>query len=247
MKGSRRLARRAVVGALAVLTAVALALGLGTLVPRAGDAFVTSGPGQHEIVVLANAIHTDIALPATPEILERFAFLREAGLPLDRSDVGAILVGWGGRVFYTQTPTWGDLTASAVLASATRDRSVMHVALAPELDPDAPQARRLVLSDAAYAALLAFIEASFTRDEGGVEILLADAGYTPCGRRAFPREAGRRCRRAFSGRCRRAEAGQSASASRCSMSSSDSPKWWPISWIRTWLTIVPSDSSCSAQ
>lgn len=179
MKSGRRPVRRAAAGALAVFAAIAMALVLGTLVPRAGDASVAGGTGRHEIVVLANAIHTDIALPATPEILERFAFLREAGLPLDRPDVGAILVGWGGRTFYTQTPTWSDLTASAVLASATRDRSVLHVALAPTLDPTLPRARRLVLSDAAYAALLAFIEASFTRDEAGGEIHLPDAGYSP--------------------------------------------------------------------
>jgi hypothetical protein len=32
-----------------------------------------------------------------------------------------------------------------------------------------------------------------------------------------------------------------------SISSSDRPKWWPISWISTWVMISPSVSSFSAQ
>src|SRR5882724_12988112 len=36
-------------------------------------------------------------------------------------------------------------------------------------------------------------------------------------------------------------------ASSASMSSSDSPKWWPISCTSTWVMIAPSVSSCSAQ
>src|SRR5262245_31236047 len=36
-------------------------------------------------------------------------------------------------------------------------------------------------------------------------------------------------------------------ASIASMSSSDSPKWCPISCTRTWVTISPRVSSCSAQ
>ena len=41
--------------------------------------------------------------------------------------------------------------------------------------------------------------------------------------------------------------GYSASSSSFSMSSSDRPKWWPISWISTWVTMSPSVSSFSAQ
>src|SRR5437762_1050084 len=40
---------------------------------------------------------------------------------------------------------------------------------------------------------------------------------------------------------------QSAAASIPSMSSSDNPKWWPISCTSTCVMMVPSVSSCSAQ
>ena len=36
-------------------------------------------------------------------------------------------------------------------------------------------------------------------------------------------------------------------ASMPAMSASDSPTWWPISWISTWATRWPRVSSCSAQ
>ena len=39
----------------------------------------------------------------------------------------------------------------------------------------------------------------------------------------------------------------SACASIASMSSSDRPKWWPISWTNTWAMTAPSASSWSLQ
>src|SRR4029453_6984609 len=40
---------------------------------------------------------------------------------------------------------------------------------------------------------------------------------------------------------------QSTAASIAAMSSSERPKWWPISCTSTWVMMAPSDSSCSAQ
>ena len=40
---------------------------------------------------------------------------------------------------------------------------------------------------------------------------------------------------------------QPAASSIAAMSSSERPKWWPISCTSTWVMIVPSASSCSAQ
>src|SRR5687768_9415496 len=109
-------------GLLTLLGAGLLALTLGVLVPVAGTpAASAAGGGQHRVLVLSNLIHTDIALPAEPAVRARFGFLAEAigvpdpdqpadsGLPLERADVGSVVVGWGGRSFYTATPTWADL------------------------------------------------------------------------------------------------------------------------------------------
>lgn len=174
----RRGAKRSAQAFAGLALAVALALLLGLLVPR-GVENVASGPGGNEIVLVANAIHTDIALPATPQVLERLRFLAEDGLPLDHPELGAILVGWGGREFYTRTPTWGDLTAGAAFASVTLDDSVLRFALAPVLPADLPGTRRLVLSDAQFEALLAFVEETLERDDAGRPVHVAGAGYSP--------------------------------------------------------------------
>src|SRR5205823_2703847 len=52
---------------------------------------------------------------------------------------------------------------------------------------------------------------------------------------AYPRAAGR------------ARGRYATSASIAAMSSSERPKWWPISCSSTWVTILPRVSSCSAQ
>lgn len=174
----RRGLTRSALAVAGLALALALALLLGALVPRAVRDVPTQ-PGRHEIVLLANPIHTDIALPATPEVLTRLGFLARDGLPLDHPELGTILVGWGGREFYTRTPTWGDLTPGAAFASVTLDDSVLRFALAPVLSPDLPGTRRLRLSDAQFEALLAFVEETLARGADGTPILVPGASYSP--------------------------------------------------------------------
>jgi uncharacterized protein (TIGR02117 family) len=172
-----RLLKRLALAALLLALGLSGALLAGTLVPRPA-APIPASFGAHEVMLVANPIHTDIALPASPEVLGRLGFLRDAGLTLDHPGVGTILIGWGGREFYTRTPTWGDLGARAVLASLTLDASVLHFSLAPPIEPGFPATRRIVLSDAQFEALLRFVEASLTRDASGRPIM-ASPGYGP--------------------------------------------------------------------
>jgi uncharacterized protein (TIGR02117 family) len=170
--------------AFAALTAfVTVVLGLmvlGLVVPRpAAVSFPPPGgaAGRHAIYLAANPIHTDILLPATPEVLERFAFLARDGLDLGHPALGTIVVGWGGRAFYTQTPTWGDLTANAVWRSATIDRSVLHVALGGRVEGDGAGLVRLDLGDAAFAALLEAVADSFEPGPDGAPQPIPNAAY----------------------------------------------------------------------
>ncbi|KQT52730.1 hypothetical protein ASG43_19860 [Aureimonas sp. Leaf454] len=147
--------RRGIAGFLGL---VVLSLALGTLVPRRPVHPTGGRPGHHRILVLANAIHTDIALPVDRAIRERFAFLEEAGLPVERAD--HLLIGRGGRSFYVETPNWSDLRPLPLLRSFTLDEAVMHVGLAGPI-ADGEAQRTILLDDAAFEALLAAIEASF--------------------------------------------------------------------------------------
>ncbi|MDE1994743.1 MAG: DUF2459 domain-containing protein, partial [Rhizobiaceae bacterium] len=91
---------------------VFLAVAGGTFVPRpifAPDKLFAAGqPTSQRIFVLSNPIHTDIAVPLTGETRERFAFLGDAGIPVNAPDAEWLIVGWGGRAFYLETPTWAD-------------------------------------------------------------------------------------------------------------------------------------------
>ncbi|MFD2238236.1 TIGR02117 family protein [Aureimonas populi] len=170
-------ARRSAGAFLALALMIALALALGLVVPRPVAA--PAAGGAHEIVLIANPIHTDIALPSTPPVLSRLRFLGAAGLPLDHPGLGHVLVGWGGREFYTRTPTWGELTPGAAFASVTLDDSVLRFELIPPLPADLGHTRRIVLSDAGLEALVTFIEATLARDEAGAPQVVEGAGYTP--------------------------------------------------------------------
>ncbi|KQT65780.1 MULTISPECIES: TIGR02117 family protein [unclassified Aureimonas] len=160
------------IGLAAAALTLALALALGTLIRLGPSGPPAQGSGAHHILVLANAIHTDIALPVDAALLARFAFLQAAGLPAERADW--LLVGRGGRSFYVETPTWSDLRPWPVVKSFTLDDAVMHVGLAGPLREEDKDTSAFTLDDAAYEALLSAIEESFAATTP-----IPGAGYGP--------------------------------------------------------------------
>lgn len=191
----RRRARRSIIllRSLAVaLLLFAASLALGTLLERPGverpgvaaaDGIAAGDPAAaattHRILLLKGPIHSDIALPADPQTRQSFAFLADAGLPASRPDVEWIIVGWGGRSFYTETPTWADLKPMPLLKTITGDASAMHVALAGPIDADHPDVRAFELTGTAYQRMVTAMLAGFTPgpDAGTVEI--AGKNYGP--------------------------------------------------------------------
>ena len=150
-----------------VFSLVFISLVLGVTVPRPlarSDAVLGETP--RPILVLSNPIHTDIAVPVDADLLSRFAFLRDGDLEIDHPGLRYIVFGWGGRAFYTQTPTWADLRPIPVLKSLTVDRSVMHVALAGDIPVSDPSVLTVDLSAAGYVRLIDFVVASFSQSQG---------------------------------------------------------------------------------
>ncbi|WP_137131735.1 TIGR02117 family protein [Rhizobium sp. FY34] len=152
---------------------------LGTLVPRplsypsGGD----GNPPTRQILLLHNPIHTDIALRLDDDLRAEFSALGEQGFAVDHPNAVYLVLGWGGRAFYIETPTWGDLKPGPVVKALTLDRSVMHVNLAGEIPRDDPAVRRLVLSEAGYRQMLSAIKKSFATDAAGSLQPIADAAY----------------------------------------------------------------------
>jgi len=148
---------------------VVLLVAAGTFIPRPlWPSVHAANPSAtaRTILVLSNPIHTDIAIPLDDAIRSRFGFLVEAGVPVGNPGAKYLVVGWGGRSFYLETPRWADLKPMPVLRALTLDKSVMHVDVAGNLRDDDPAITRLRTDDAGLDRMLGFIEASFAHENG---------------------------------------------------------------------------------
>lgn len=147
---------------------ILLLLLLGTVVPRPFFArYGGDGEKSREILLLSNPIHTDIALLVDDDLRRDFSEFQEGGIAVNHPAAAYLVFGWGGRSFYTETPTWADLKPMPVLRSLTLDRSVMHVDVKGDFPVDLAGVERLRISEAGYQRLVAAIRASFLRDDDG--------------------------------------------------------------------------------
>lgn len=162
------------------MLAVALALAgvLGALVPRPlWPPPAAAGEGTRRILVLRNPIHTDIAIPVDDDVRRRFHFLADAGLPVDAPEIRYLVIGWGGRAFYLETPTWSQLKAMPVLKALTLDTSVMHVDVAGVIMEPHPDVAGFDVDRQHFSALLDYIAASFRQGTNG-PVVIEGAAYS---------------------------------------------------------------------
>jgi uncharacterized protein (TIGR02117 family) len=133
-----------------------------------------------EIFLVSNGIHVDFLLPVSTPVKD---WSRE--VPREHfSGVDAhwshLLLGWGDRGFYLETPTWADVKLRNVArALFWPDASVMHVQYVDGRPDLAPDCRALRLSEEAYRRLCRYLEDSFARDAAGAVVLIRGRGYRP--------------------------------------------------------------------
>lgn len=169
---------RMLVRLLMAIFVIVLGVAAGTFVPRPlfKPQPLAAATETRRILVLSNPIHTDIAIPLNAETRVAYAFLEASGIPVSDPAAEWLIIGWGGRAFYLETPTWADLKPMPVFRALTIDRSVMHVDVAGPIDETHPAIRIFDLRPANFNNLSDFIQASFLREEGKV-VMIADAGY----------------------------------------------------------------------
>ncbi|MFF0951015.1 TIGR02117 family protein [Rhizobium leguminosarum] len=155
-----------------------LSAACGTLIPRPliGPVKASSAAVTHRILLLSGSIHTDIAIPLDAETRAAFSFLDNTDFPLGHPNAEWLIIGWGGRAFYLETPTWAELKPLPVLRALTIDRSVLHVDLAGPINEPQPTVTAFNVSDDQLTRLRDFISESFVRDAGAV-VPIPDAGY----------------------------------------------------------------------
>lgn len=120
---------RTVVGWFAVACGlIALALAAGALIPANGGwRQPAAGPETVELFVETNGVHTGLTLPvfaAGVNWMDDFPITdADPALPATH-----IVVGWGSRDFYLNTPTWAQLKLSTALnAGLGLDSTLLHV------------------------------------------------------------------------------------------------------------------------
>ncbi len=122
-------AARAILGWLAVACGlIALALAAGALIPTNGAwREPAAGPETVDLFVETNGVHTGLTLPvfaAGVNWMDDFPITdADPALPATH-----IVVGWGSRDFYLNTPTWAQLKLSTALnAGLGLDSTLLHV------------------------------------------------------------------------------------------------------------------------
>lgn len=116
-------------------------------------------PQDQLIYVVSNGVHINLVLPTQQAGVDWRPWLNQS-----EQHSAWTWIGWGSEVFYTQVPTWGDLTPSLAMRALFWDDGVLFVraGVAPALSP--PQrVRKIALTQAQYHSLVADIRAQFAQ------------------------------------------------------------------------------------
>jgi uncharacterized protein (TIGR02117 family) len=158
--GVRRWFLRTFAAFCAVMVGYAVAGAVGGAIPS-NAAWRPAARGVR-IYVESNGIHTGIVVPKVAAGID----WRALAPPRDLADpryggFDHLAIGWGDRAFFLETRTWADVRPGTVLAAAIgSSQTLMHVEHVP-VPAAGTDVRALVLSEAEYRRLAAFIAASF--------------------------------------------------------------------------------------
>lgn len=142
-----------------------IAAGIGGVIPASFNSInEQQATLEKPVYLLANLLHTDIAIPINSLSLYEFDFLRKAGFPLDNPQLEYLVIGWGSEAFYTSTAEYSDIKFSTAWKAISGDNSVMHIAPAGNLAENDLIA--INMPDESFAKLVAFIKSSFVMKEG---------------------------------------------------------------------------------
>lgn len=171
---SLRILRRTLLVLVAIPLLYVIALVVLGLIPanwgwREADRGVT-------IFVNTNGVHTGIAVPLSNGVMDWRPLVPAEDLRVPVRG-NYIVIGYGHRGFYLETPSWADLTAStAASALLGLGSTVIHIDHVQDPQEDGEQ-RALTLSPEEYRRLVAFILPHFQRDAAGRTVPVRGRGY----------------------------------------------------------------------
>ena len=179
-RGKRSRVRKALLSIVAGLLGPPLLYaiaGVGlALIPVNGD--YTEPPEGIEVFLVSNGIHVDFVVPAETAAMRWTGDLPARGSPPTLGSLSHVVLGWGNRRFYLETPTWADLELSTAFeAVLLPGASVMHVDYMDGPPIPGDSCRRIRLGADAYGRLCAYLKGSFRRDADGRPILVPGQSY----------------------------------------------------------------------
>lgn len=125
----------------------------------------------------SNGSHTDIIVPVKTAQMDWRTFVSPNDTRGKDSTMTYVSFGWGDKTFFLNTPTWGDLKASTALNAALGlGEGAMHVTYTNNPEYNATW-RKMMLNESQYAALIQYIQSSFTLTENGVVVIPTEARY----------------------------------------------------------------------
>lgn len=164
-----------------LLALLALPLGYGAALVLLGLIPANAGWREAEtgvtVFVNSNGVHTGIGMPMVNHIMDWRPYVPAEHL---RAPIEAdyVLIGYGHRDFYLNTPSWAELSlATATNAAFGLGPTLVHVdhLVRPH---EGPEQRAITLSEDEYRRLVAFIRPRFRLDGGGRTIPVPGRGYT---------------------------------------------------------------------
>ena len=128
------------------------------------------------IYIKSNGVHTDIAVPVKSQVKDWTDEVRFDQTKAKELSARYISFGWGDRDFYLHTPKWADLKfKTAFNAAFYLGTSVMHTQFYDRI-PESYRCKKLLISEANYKKLVAFLSGSF-RKKDGQTLWIPNSGY----------------------------------------------------------------------
>lgn len=131
-----------------------------------------------EIAVLNNGVHCDLALPLEHDVMSWRRFLGSSHPTSADPEYQYVLIGWGNRRFYLETPHWKDLQMSVAAGALTGlGDTVVHVDSLKAI-PNTTTCRRIRISADQYRRLCDSLKSSFATQGLEYHRVIPGAAYS---------------------------------------------------------------------
>lgn len=139
--------------------------------------FVTAEDGV-EIGLTSNGVHVNFILPATHDVHDWQNEFHPDDFLGSQGQADWVVIGWGNRRFYLETPQWSDIRLQTVLESLSGfGDTAMHVEWKVGAMLEDETTYRVRMSRDQYQSLCQSILRSFRRNSSDQLIPIADAHY----------------------------------------------------------------------